>query len=97
MSDVKTKVKYDDSEDSFVIERVQDIESVLERNKALYTHNDGYSKSRELRRVASIPMVVIEQWLKEGIDIYNPDHAEAVKRKLNDSENMFLRTAPGRL
>jgi len=40
---------------------------------------------------------VVEQWLKEGIDIFNPAHEEAVKRKLNDSDNLFLRTAPGRL
>jgi len=81
-----------------IIERkTQDVEPFLDRNKELYNAGDGYSPSRDLRRAASIPLVVVEQWLSEGIDIFNPDHAEAIKRKLNDPENRYLRTAPGTL
>jgi hypothetical protein len=84
-------------EDEFEIRHVQDIASHLEANKAMRNHNDGYSQSREFRRVASIPPVVIEMWKNEGIDVFNPDHQEAVMRKLNDPDYGLLRTADGTL
>lgn len=80
-----------------LIKREQDVEAILNLNKALANDGDGYSKSREWRRAASIPFIVYEQWLAEGIDALNPDHAEAVRRKLNSSEYLYLRNAPGRL
>lgn len=81
----------------FTLRQVQDVTPVLEHNKALATHNDGYSPSRELRRAASIPLVVVEQWRREGIDIFDPNSRDAVRSKLNSSEWAYLRTAPGRL
>lgn len=92
-----TRWQYDEGEKRGIITRSQDVEPYLEANKALYTYNDGYSPSRELRRVASIPLVIVEQWMKEGINIFDKNHREAIRRKLNDPENLFLRTAPGRL
>lgn len=79
------------------IRKTQDVEPILEHNKKLFTEGDGYSPSRELRRAASIPLVIVEQWMREGIDIFDPNCAEAVKRKLNSAEYAHLRTAPGRL
>lgn len=76
----------------------QDTTAHLDQNKAMATHNDGYSPSRELRRAASIPAIVILEWReKYGVDLYNPDHMPAVKRLLNSSDYLYLRTAPGRL
>ena len=80
-----------------IIRKTQDVEPILERNKRLLTADDGYSPSREFRRAASIPLVIVEQWLREGVDIFDPNCNEAVKRKLNDPQFAHLRTAPGRL
>jgi hypothetical protein len=77
-----------------------DVTDHLEQNKAMYTHNDGYSKSRELRRVASIPAIVILKWKEElGVDFYSsdPEQKRKVRQLLNSNEYQFLRTAPGRL
>jgi len=82
---------------ALTIQRIQDVAPILDRNKALTTHDDGYNKRRTMRRVASIPTVLVEKWLKEGIDVFNPDHAPALRRKLNDGEFMWLRTAEGSL
>ena len=73
------------------------ITDVLERNKALYNHDDkGWSPTKEWRRVASIPVSLMHEWLvNEGIDVLNKDHWPAVKRKLNSSDYLYLRTAPG--
>ena len=89
---------WDESDEIFHIETRQDVQPILDHNKALLNSGeDGYSPSRELQRVASIPSVVVLQWLKEGIDVGNPDHWPAVERKLNDPDWRHLRTAPGRV
>lgn len=76
----------------------QDTDPILENNKALANHNDGYGQSRELRRVASIPFVLIQKWLhEEGWDAFDPQYADKLAQKLNSSDFMHLRTAPGRL
>ena len=92
-----TRWQYDEPTGATVIQRVQDVEPILEANKAMFSEGDGYSPSRDIKRVASIPMIVIEQWMKEGINIFDKNCREAVKRKLNDPANLFLRTAPGRV
>ena len=47
---------------------------------------------------ATIPAIVIEKWLiEEGIDVFNPDHINKVKAKLNSSEYAYLRTSTGRI
>lgn len=88
----------EDSDGNLIVHREADVEPILELNKALATSGDGYSPSRELRRAASIPLAIVEKWKNElGIDVFNPDHREAVRRLLNSSEYLYLRTAPGRL
>jgi hypothetical protein len=95
---IKTKYVEDPMSGDLTVIRTSDVEANLDINKALYSHNDGYSPSRELRRAASIPMSIVEKWKDErGVDVFNPDHREAVRRLLNSSEYLYLRTAPGRL
>ncbi len=94
---IKTRL-VEDGDGNLIVHREADVEPLLEANKALYTSGDGYAPSRELRRAASIPMAIIEKWRNElGVDVFNPDHKPAVRRLLNSSEYLYLRTAPGRL
>ena len=82
--------------DGFTIERVQDCEPILDRNKAL--QNERPNRLAELRLAASIPLVVVEKWMnEEGINIFDPNHAEAVRRKLNSRDYLWLRTDNSRL
>lgn len=77
---------------------VGETDPVIERNKAMRNHNDGYSPSRELRRVASIPFILINKWLvEEGWNALDPDNADRLMRKLNDPDLAYLRTADGQL
>lgn len=81
----------------FAVETVADVEPIIDLNKALANDGDGYSPSRELRRIASIPLVIVEKWKNEfGVDVFNKDHAQAVRRLLNDPDWRYLRTSPGR-
>lgn len=86
--------------DGVVIRQTQEVGPVLDRNAELRWADDrkGYTRDRTLRHVADIPPVLYYQWLKDyGIDACNPDHWEFVKRKLNDIEQLYLRTSTGRI
>jgi hypothetical protein len=85
---------------------VQDTESVLERNVAMANHNDGWSidgngkADKLLRRVATVPFVVMEKWKQElGVDYrsQDPDQQAAVNRLLDSSDWSKLRTANFRI
>lgn len=98
VGEIAQSVKYDAGEDSLVVHSVQDVEPILKRNKELYGLDDlGYGPSREWRRVASIPDVIVHAWLKKGIEVWNPDHWPKIAAALDDSSFLYLRTAPGRV
>jgi hypothetical protein len=85
--------------DDFTVVRTQDVEPILDRNRALQNHgHNGWTKDRAFRHVAEIPLVVAEDWMKKyGVDVFNKDHGPAVRRLLNSSEWSYLRTSGGQL
>ncbi|MCX8500743.1 MAG: hypothetical protein ORO03_03475 [Alphaproteobacteria bacterium] len=86
--------------DDYALETVQWVEPLLEQNRALASgdSSDGYSPSREWRRIATIPTVVQLQWKQRyGVEVWNRDHWPAVKRLLNDPDWRWLRTSTGRV
>lgn len=97
MSDVKTI--FHGGDDDVTIERVQDVEGILEDNRRAY--DESQKSSAFGRRVASIPNIVIEQWLKEGINVFNistdPETRRKVFLKLNSPDWKHLRTHNSRL
>jgi hypothetical protein len=96
MSDpIKTKFKYDHNEDKVILQNVQDVEPLLELNKkeALGDSMYGQQSNSGMRKVASIPLIIIEKWKRElGVDIYNKNDWPKIKQLLNDPEYRFLRT-----
>lgn len=99
MADIKTIFHYDRTEDRAVIERVQDVEPVLDYNARLRQVTDGYNKARDMKHVAEVPMVLIEKWANEaGISVAEwMADPENMRRQLNDPANKFLRIGQGRL
>ena len=98
MTGIERWFEYDSLTKTSTIHTLQDVTSIIEWNKAAQTHNDGYTKDRSWRRAGEIPAVIISKWLhEEGIDVYNPDHWDAVAKKLDSNEYLYLRTAPGRI
>lgn len=97
MTDITTIIR--DNVDGVLVERVQDVEPFLDANKADYNSGrSGYTPSRAMKHVASIPPIVAELWMNRyGVDVFNKDHAGAVRRLLNSNEWRYLRTSPGRL
>lgn len=101
--DMKTKITCKNGE--LVVYREQDVEPYLDANKrAMHCaptwrpYTSGRKKS-PLRKLAEIPNIVAEQWMKEGINIFSPDPAmqKKVREKLDSNEFQHLRTFPGRM
>ena len=50
------------------------------------------TREKDFQRVASIPVAVHEQWLREGFDLYNHNVKEIVKRLRDQSLDYFMAT-----
>ena len=92
---------YDDQTNRLTLRRLQDVERNLWHNKELFNSFTGkkpsYQDSDGLHKVASIPFVIIEKWLREdGFDWYNSTDAER-RAKLNHRDNRHLLVRPGKL
>lgn len=93
---------YDDAADTVTLRRVVDVAPVLERNQALHAMTDENARWGEWSHVASIPNIVLEQWIEDGVlaaDGRNwtfKDNMDALRR-LDSNEWIKLRTRPGSL
>lgn len=96
---IQTGIGYDEADDNIIISSAQDCQPTIELNKKLFLDGTGgYGPTREWRRVASIPNIILEKWLKEeGIRYWDSEDTHKLAAKLDDPEWSFLRTAPGRV
>ena len=98
--------KFIPHEDKGVVhQRFVNHKPILDHNKKLYTQNDGYSPDKGLKRVASIPTIVLEIWCKEYhkdqnksnlLDLPKETQQKILREKLNSSDYRYFRTASGR-
>lgn len=94
-----TEAEYDPVDDILTIHNYQDCEPTIKLNKELYNKGDGgYGPTREWRRAASIPNIILEKWLlEENIKWWDSEDTPKMMAKLDDPEYRYLRTAPGKL
>lgn len=95
MSEVRTQIHQDGRE--LTINRIQDVEPILDNNKRL--RNTPQDRKSSFRHIASIPNVVLEQWLNDELKRGNKtirwgsaEFDALIKRKLQDHDWLFLRT-----
>jgi hypothetical protein len=93
---VNTKIHLDPNGHDLTIERSQDVEDILARNKAFRAHEQT---SEWGRHIASIPCVILEKWLNEEAARGNAtirwgsrEFDALVARKLRDPDWAYLRT-----
>lgn len=82
---------YDETNDTFLIETVQDIEAIAEANKASFNAYSGHEKWGDGDKVAHIPNVVLQDLMRSG-KLWDQAF---MKRWLNDPDNQVFRTRPG--
>lgn len=78
---------------------VTDVREVLAENQRLAAagHN-GFTTSRAMKHVASIPLALVDQWAREGLDVMAPGKQQAeIRRRLNDIDFRSLRVGGGSL
>ena len=75
----------------YVIEKIQDVTSIVEANKRQY--NEAPQKYGDMNKVASIPLSVYYELTRQGI----ADDPKAFRKWLNDSNNQAFRTRLGTL
>jgi hypothetical protein len=99
---IKEKLYYDDQNDKLTVERIQDVEPILEANRADFNaapekFSGRYDKP--MVHVARIPLIVVEQWMKEGINVFDPSQemTKKIRQRLNSPEYAYLRTMPGKI
>lgn len=88
-------------EKKLVIKRTQDVEPFIEASKKAMAQETSWrpfaAPGDKMYRVASIPNIIVEQWLKEGFDIFDPSNEKALMKRLNSPEWKHLRMYPGKL
>tara|TARA_R110001592_G_scaffold161788_1_gene394578 strand:+ start:1983 stop:2333 length:351 start_codon:yes stop_codon:yes gene_type:complete len=91
-------IQHDTLNDSLTVTHSQDVSGVLAANKKAREDAEG-RKMGETQRVASIPSVIVMEWMKEGINVMAPNREDfkRIKKKLNSPEWAYLRTGGGRL
>lgn len=101
----KDGTKYFFEEDGKItIKNSQNTDAILKKNKQLYNQGDsGYNVGKDMKRVASVPTLVLTLWAKEYNGSNNwfklPQEVrkKILKEKLNSSEFRYFRTAEGKL
>jgi hypothetical protein len=93
---VKQKAHWDQIDEKLIIESTQDTAPILESNKFERNEfdtkfNSGQKYNRGFTKVASIPNIVIDKLMREGI--WNDK--DAMKKWLNDPDNKAFRTGGG--
>lgn len=93
---VQVRLDVDSSERLLIAHSYQDVEDIIERNKALKSMPQ---KSNWGRHVATIPNNILVIWLNEEhargntlLQLYTPEFDALVQRKLADPDWIYLRT-----
>ena len=99
-----TKTRYiQESDGKLTIHNQQNLSPLMERNKKLYTLNDGYTPSKDMKRIASVPPIILQIWSKEYNGTRNwwalpkETQKKIMRTKLNSSEFKYFRTSEGSL
>ena len=97
--DVSEVHHYSQADDQTIIQTVQNVSPYLDRNAEERNQKGGGENWKgDFHKVASIPLVVIEQWTKElGDNPLSKRNRKWLVAKLNSNEFLKLRTKEGRI
>lgn len=95
LTGIETWHDYDHDAKKTYITQVQDIQPILERNKALAL-DDRYKKQgikNDWYHFATIPTTLIVEFkTKYGLDVFNDDDLPKIEKLLQSSEYAYFRT-----
>lgn len=92
------KTFFEGENGGFVKVQKADLTSTLESNKRSYAQTDERARWGDWSKVASIPLVVFHELNKQGICRgFHVIDQKRMKAWLNDPENRYFRTRPGKI
>jgi hypothetical protein len=96
--DVLSTLHHDEMSDTTTIRRTQDVDPYLDANKNERDNQDSLSKMGDgLQKIASIPLIVIDQWRKEiGSNPLHISNRGWLMKRLMSPEWSKLRTRAGK-
>lgn len=93
---VHTRIHLDSNGQDLAIEHIQDVEPILEHNKAMRSIDQTSDWGRP---IAEIPNVILIRWLDEAhakgntdLRMLSPEFNQIVRKKLQDPDWAYLRT-----
>ena len=93
---LKKSIKGTDDDHGSVQVKYEDVSggAVIEQNKRADTHKTD----KDMWHVGHIPASLGLKWLvEEGIDMWNPNHGDALRKKLMDSDYRHLVPGMGKI
>lgn len=90
VSGMKEWISTDEDTGEVRIRYEQDVQPFLDYNKEMQA--DGFDKRSDMWHAAKIPNVILMEWaVKHGVQAWNPEHKDGVRRLLNDPDYRYLR------
>tara|TARA_R110002153_G_scaffold39175_2_gene112961 strand:- start:653 stop:970 length:318 start_codon:yes stop_codon:yes gene_type:complete len=90
--DTQNRVLMDNDENNFTIQHSQHIPQSFIDDIRYQRENSLNQKEGEFMRVASVPVQVHEQWLREGFDMMNETPKAILMRLKQQDLNAFITT-----
>lgn len=88
---------YHDLGDKVVIQKVQDVDPIIEANKAQYNAASGWMGNMAMVHVGRVPKVVMDRWiLEDGINYLAPENKGLLLKKLEDRDNRMFKVHPAK-
>lgn len=90
LSGVRQYLGWDNNGDEYLIDEVDKsaTKQVFDQNKRI----EGAGMGKDMRLAASVPPEVQLEWMtKYGVNMFDPNHKEAVRRLLNSNEYAHCR------
>lgn len=89
---IDQNVAFDENSEGLVIERYQEIpQAFLDRLKAEKAASSS-TREGETIRVASIPVIVVEKWMREGFDFHNATAKQIIAKLRLENLDAFITT-----
>ena len=89
---IDQNVAFEENSEGLVIERYQEIPQSFLDNLRAEKANSKSVREGQTMRVASIPVSVVEKWMREGYDFHNATAAQIVAKLKQENLDDFITT-----
>jgi hypothetical protein len=80
-------------QDALAIKHEQDIPSSFLKSLSDLRSSSTHAREGNYMKLCSIPVVVVEKWLREGFDIYKESASSIMKRLRKEDLDAFIATS----